>query len=55
MIGVSNADSDLGFNEFGDWFSNRQPATSSVADSNLLFQNGNSRIGGRVVDRIGFR
>ena len=23
------------FNEFGDWFSNRQPATS--ADSNLLF------------------
>ena len=44
------------FNEFGDWISNRQPATSCpLPIRTCFFKNGNSRIGGRVWDRIGIR
>ena len=46
------------FNLFGDWFSNRQPATSCRLPISTCFffkKNGNSRVGGNVADRIGFR
>ena len=44
------------FNEFGDWFSNlnRQLVAGCLFEL-AFFLNGNSRVGGKVADTIGFR